>query len=78
MKGSLVLNILWFVSAIAFSPEGMNFLYEQHMQSIIVIAGHTIIFKLPYWHLISGFWRDRILRGFVIFAISLGRYKKGH
>lgn len=53
MKGSLVLNILWFVSAIAFSPEGMNFLYEQHMQSIIVIAGHTIIFKLPYWHLIS-------------------------
>ena len=31
--------------------------------------------ELPYWYLISRFWRGNISRGF-IFAISIGKYEK--
>ena len=33
------------------------------------------LFFIPYWYLISRFWRDSISRGF-IFAISIGNIEK--
>ena len=46
---------------------GFSFMISKVLEFI-----HSLI---PYWYLISRFWRGNISRGF-IFAISIGKYEK--
>ena len=48
---------------------------EQNQEQNLYTEDVVYSYLLPYWYLISRFWRGNISRGF-IFALSIGKYEK--